>query len=51
MHPAEITRFVANPYALDACLVRRWDDAAKDPAALVPPFAHFSGVLSGLLRR
>ncbi len=51
MHPAEITRFVANPYAQHACLVRRWDDAAKDPAALVPPFAHFSGVLSGLLRR
>ena len=33
----ELARFAASPHAADACRVRRWDDAAKDPAAPVPP--------------
>jgi gamma-butyrobetaine dioxygenase len=49
MQPAEAALFKAEPYAVDACQVRRWDDGAKDPAALTPSFAHFSAVLSKLL--
>jgi gamma-butyrobetaine dioxygenase len=49
METAEAAHFKANPFALDACQVRRWDDATKDPGALTPPFAHFSAVLSSLL--
>jgi gamma-butyrobetaine dioxygenase len=49
METAEAARFKASPFALDACQVRRWDDAAKDPEAPTPPFAHFSALLSSLL--
>ena len=34
----------------DAVAVRRWDDAAKDPAADVPGFASYRPLLEGLLR-
>jgi gamma-butyrobetaine dioxygenase len=50
MQGAELAEFEANPYAADACRVRRWDDAAKDPDAPVPPFDHFSPVLRKLAR-
>jgi gamma-butyrobetaine dioxygenase len=45
----ELAAFEANPFAKDACQVRRWDDDAKDPDALTPPFGHFVPVLAGLL--
>jgi len=51
MTPAEAREFEANPYARDAISVRRWDDAAKDPAAAAPDFIHFIPVLEGLLHR
>jgi gamma-butyrobetaine dioxygenase len=51
MTPAEAREFEANPYARDAISVRRWDDAAKDPAATAPDFAHFIPVLERLLDR
>jgi gamma-butyrobetaine dioxygenase len=49
MQPAEAARFEADPYAVDACQVRRWDDGAKDPDASAPSFAHFRAVLRKLL--
>jgi gamma-butyrobetaine dioxygenase len=48
MHGAEIAEFEATPYAAAAVQVRRWDDAAKDPAAAAPPFSHFESVLRAL---
>jgi gamma-butyrobetaine dioxygenase len=45
----ELAAFEANPFGNDACQVRRWDDDAKDPEALTPPFRHFVPALAGLL--
>ena len=33
MDAAEVAEFRAQPWSTEAVLVRRWDDAAKDPAA------------------
>ena len=33
MDAAEVAEFRAQPWSAEAVLVRRWDDAAKDPAA------------------
>ncbi|HEX5189295.1 MAG TPA: HD domain-containing protein [Streptosporangiaceae bacterium] len=46
----EVDEFAASPYAQDACRLRRWDDAAKDPDADAPPFEHFRPLLSRLVR-
>jgi gamma-butyrobetaine dioxygenase len=51
MAGAELAQFAANPHAAGACQVRRWDDAAKDPAAPVPRFEHFREVLRRLACR
>ena len=48
MPDAELAAFEANPYALDAIRVRRWDDTAKDPDAEVPGLEHFEPPLRGL---
>ena len=45
---AELAQFEASPHAADACRVRRWDDAAKDPSAPVPPLDHFRPALRRL---
>jgi len=50
MRAEEVAEFEASPFAADACRVRRWDDAAKDPGAPLPPFHHFAPVLSSLAR-
>jgi gamma-butyrobetaine dioxygenase len=50
MAGAELDEFAASPYALAACRLRRWDDAAKDPDAAVPGFDHFRALLAGLAR-
>jgi gamma-butyrobetaine dioxygenase len=50
MNAEEVARFAANPYASDAVLLRRCDDAAKDPARATPTFAEFRDLLAGLLR-
>jgi len=50
MRGDELAGFEARPYAADACQVRRWDDAAKDPDAPPPAFAHFGAVLRELVR-
>lgn len=39
--PDAAAAFLAEPYARDGVTLRRWDDAAKDPAAAPPPFDHF----------
>jgi len=50
MHGDELAEFQASPYAADACRIRRWDDAAKEAGAPVPPFEHFAPVLRELAR-
>jgi phosphonate degradation associated HDIG domain protein len=49
MTGAELAAFAARPHAADACLVRRWDDAAKNPDASGPPLSHFVPVLRSLV--
>jgi gamma-butyrobetaine dioxygenase len=50
MQSAELAAFEAEPFAGDACQVRRWDDEAKDPEAQPPAFDHFASLLSSLAR-
>ncbi len=50
MSPREAAAFEAEPAAGAALRLRRWDDAANDPAAKVPPFGHFEPVLRRLVR-
>jgi gamma-butyrobetaine dioxygenase len=50
MTPDEQAEFAALPHARDAVAVRRWDDAAKDPAVTPPGFAHFAPLLAALVR-
>jgi predicted HD phosphohydrolase len=50
MQGAELAEFEADRYSAAAIRVRRWDDAAKDPRAQVPPFEHFVPVLRALAR-
>jgi len=50
MRRAELAAFAANPHAEAACRLRRWDDAAKDPAVIAPPFEHYGPLLVQLLR-
>jgi gamma-butyrobetaine dioxygenase len=49
MTPGEAAAFEALPHARDAVAVRRWDDAAKDPAVTPPAFAHFAPLLEALI--
>jgi gamma-butyrobetaine dioxygenase len=48
---AEARAFEGLPHARAAVAVRRWDEAAKDPAAITPPFDHFRALLSRTQRR
>jgi gamma-butyrobetaine dioxygenase len=50
MTRAEAAAFEALPYARDATAVRRWDEAAKDPAVVPPGFSHFAPLLEALAR-
>ena len=43
--------FASLASAEDAIAVRRWDEAAKDPAAATPDFDHFRPMLQRLLRK
>jgi gamma-butyrobetaine dioxygenase len=49
MGDAEAREFEREPFAAAAIAVRRWDDQAKDPAAVTPGFPHFRTLLGGLL--
>jgi gamma-butyrobetaine dioxygenase len=46
----ELAAFQAGPYAEDAASVRRWDDAGKDPDAVVPPLDAYDDLLASLVR-
>jgi gamma-butyrobetaine dioxygenase len=50
MSQEQCAEFAAGPYASQAVALRRWDEAAKDPAAQVPGFEHYRPLLAGLLR-
>lgn len=50
MSPQEAREYESTPYADDAVAVRRWDDLAKEPARVTPPFEEFRPMLEGLLR-
>jgi gamma-butyrobetaine dioxygenase len=45
----EVRAFEQEPYHAEAVALRRWDDSAKDPAAVTHPFDHFRPLLSRLL--
>jgi gamma-butyrobetaine dioxygenase len=49
MTPAEADAFAAGGYADDAVAVRRWDEAAKDPEAVVPGADSYRALLEGVL--
>jgi gamma-butyrobetaine dioxygenase len=49
MTPDQAADFAAHPYGADAVRLRRWDEAAKDPDAPTPGFAHFRPLLTALL--
>jgi gamma-butyrobetaine dioxygenase len=51
MDAAERAEFEAHPQAAAALRLRRWDDAAKDPAASPPAFGYYKPLLRSLLRR
>jgi gamma-butyrobetaine dioxygenase len=51
MNDAEAAAFETLPYASAAVAVRRWDEAAKDPAAPGRSFDHFRPLLASLLSR
>lgn len=42
---AEVLRFLAEPHAMQAVALRRWDDLAKSPTRATPGWDHFSRVL------
>ena len=50
MNAAERAEFEAHPQAGAALRLRRWDDAAKDPAACPPAFGYYKSMLRRLLR-
>ncbi|MFJ1754345.1 TauD/TfdA family dioxygenase [Kitasatospora sp. NPDC088134] len=47
--PEQAAAFAAHPFGPDAVAVRRWDEAAKDPAVTAPPFAEFRPLLLELM--
>ena len=49
MTPDQAAAFAAGAYAGDAVRLRRWDEAAKDPALDVPGFAAFAPLLAALV--
>jgi gamma-butyrobetaine dioxygenase len=50
MTPTEVAAFEVAPHAREAVAVRRWDEAAKDPAGTPPGFSHFAPLLEILAR-
>jgi len=41
----EAATFIGQPFATDAVALRRWDDAAKDPKATPPDWAHYATIM------
>ncbi|MEY9862638.1 phosphonate degradation associated HDIG domain protein [Catenulispora sp. GAS73] len=50
MSAEEAERFAAGEYAVRAVALRRWDEEAKDPDAVVPGFEHYRPLLEELVR-
>ena len=50
MTPDEVSEFERGGHAEAACRLRRYDDAGKDPAAVVPPLESYRPLLRSLLR-
>jgi gamma-butyrobetaine dioxygenase len=50
MTPAQSAEFEASPWCQAALRLRRWDDAAKDPEAIVPAFGYYQRLLRQLVR-
>jgi predicted HD phosphohydrolase len=46
----DAARFTAQPHAVDAIRLRRWDEAAKLPDRATPPLEHFRPYLAACLR-
>ena len=42
---AQAQAFITQPFAADAVALRRWDDGAKNPAAVTPAWEHYIDVL------
>jgi gamma-butyrobetaine dioxygenase len=51
MNDDETGGFAQLTFAQDAIAVRRWDEAAKDPATPAPAFDHFRPLLERLVAR
>lgn len=51
MTRAQSAEFEASPWCQAALRLRRWDDAAKDPEAIVPAFGYYQRPLRQLVRR
>jgi predicted HD phosphohydrolase len=51
MQPDEVLRFERTPFFREAVRARIWDEAAKDPGALAPPFSHFAPILRRVIAR
>ena len=51
MTPAQSAQFEASPWCQAALRLRRWDDAAKDPGAVVPPVGYYQRLLRQLVRQ
>jgi phosphonate degradation associated HDIG domain protein len=45
MSEAECAHFEALPYAAEATMLRRWDDAAKEPGKPTPPLSYYLAML------
>ncbi len=43
---AEAVAFIARPYAQDAVMLRRWDDAAKTPKLRTPDLAYYRSFIA-----
>src|SRR4029078_8355627 len=43
--------FAAQPGAVRAIALRRWDDAAKIAGVVTPPLEHFAGLMEAAMRR
>jgi phosphonate degradation associated HDIG domain protein len=50
MSAEEAERFASGEYAVQAVALRRWDEEAKDPEAVVPAFEYYRPLLEGLVR-
>ncbi|WP_159668366.1 HD domain-containing protein [Andreprevotia sp. IGB-42] len=50
MDAGEVRRFAANPHAVAAVALRRWDDEAKIVGKLTPPLAHYLALARQVVR-